>query len=583
MKTRYITSKDRRGRKTLYRAVAVVAAMSLLASVPMAAYAEPEETPVAVQADEAVDTPVDAPDEGGADATAAPEAGDDETEAAAAQAQEGEAADPEASDSEVSDGDNAETVDGEVADTADSISTENTTEEAPVDDKKPASHTLEEALTLVFDNHDLIAYGSVIGGIDIGGMTVEEAEAAVNGYYQGIADSALTINVNQTPVSVDVSSFEYTWSYGNEIKEAAKIGKSGGLVSRYREIADNLSDGFVKEVKTSVNPDAVNAFVAERLVPLNVDPQNASIRREDGAFIVTPEVYGVSLNQEATVNSIVENYASETPASSIDAVAEITSPAILSEQLATIQTELGKYSTPIRDDSWGRLTNIKVASGRLNGRVLMPGDQLSVSKTILPRTTENGYKKGIQFNNGNNEEAVGGGVCQVSTTLYGALLRAELQIDERHPHSMVISYSAYSTDAAIASGSKDLVFTNNQATPIYIQGYVSGGRLYFHVYGQETRPENRTIEFKSVTVSKKTYPDKTVESSSYPVGYKKSTGSHHPAVTSYLDKVVYIDGNEVSRERISYDVYEGSFVTTVIGTKQTAPPPEPVEVWEDVE
>jgi vancomycin resistance protein YoaR len=576
--------KSHLGRTPFYKAAAVIAAISLLAPAPMAAFAEPQDTPVAAEAGEAAEAPSAAvAEEGNPGATPAPEAqaGDSND---AAPAQDGEAGEPggeasadtaDATDEAASgaaEGDPAAEVTGEAA------------TEAPADDKKSSSHTLEEALALVFDDHDRIAYGSVIGGIDIGGMTVEEAEAAVNGYYQGIAESDFTINVNHTPVSVNVSTLDYKWTYGNEIKEAAKIGKSGGLVSRYREIADNLCDGFVKDVETSVNPDAVNAFVAERLVPLNVDPQNASIRREDGAFVITPEVYGVTLNQEATVNGIVDNFASETPDTSIDAVAEITSPAIVSEQLATIQSELGKYSTPIRDGSYGRLTNIKVASGRLNGRVLMPGEQLSVSKTILPRTTENGYKKGIQFNNGNNEEAIGGGVCQVSTTLYGALLRAELQIDERHPHSMVISYSPYSSDAAIASGSKDLVFTNNQATPIYIQGYVSGDRLYFHIYGQETRPENRTLEFNSVTVSKKTYPDKTVESSSYPVGYKKSTGSHHPAVTSYLEKIVYVDGNEVSRERISYDVYEGSFVTTVIGTKQTAPPPaENEQVWEAVE
>ena len=175
------------------------------------------------------------------------------------------------------------------------------------------------------------------------------------------------------------------------------------------------------------------------------------------------------------------------------------------------------------------------------------------------------------FNNGNSEPAIGGGVCQVSTTLYGALLRAEMQIDERHPHSMVIRYSPYSTDAAIASGSKDLVFTNNQATPVYIEGYVKGGRLYFNLYGQETRPANRTIELNSVTVSKRSLEDKVVYSSSYPAGYRRSSGSRHAEVSSYLEKIIYVDGVEVGRERINTDHYDGSRVTVVVGTKQSAP------------
>lgn len=98
-------------------------------------------------------------------------------------------------------------------------------------------------------------------------------------------------------------------------------------------------------------------------------------------------------------------------------------------------------------------------------------------------------------------DTYGGGICQVSTTLYNAVLKAELQVDERHNHTMLVSYVDPSKDAAIAEGLMDFVFTNNTDAPIYIYGVGYQGTLNFTIYGHETRDPNRSISFRSETLS----------------------------------------------------------------------------------
>ena len=553
----------------LHRTAAILAAASMALTAPAAAFAEPDVITVQTgEAAEAVVAQAPAPEGAQPDGEAvttpaqAPEGQPAEGQPAEGQPAEGQPAEGQPADGE------AQPEDGEMHIVSAPAGTGETAAE------EAAEPALADAMKIVLDNPELIAYGTKVIGIPIGGMTVEEATAAVDAYFQAIQAETVTVNVNGVPVTAPVASFDYQWSVGEIIEDAAKVGKSGGLVSIYRELTDTYYEKADHEIIPTVNPEAVSAFVAEQIIPMNCDPVDATITRENDAFIVTPETNGLATDQEATVNTIVAALSAQVPTLTVDSATTVTPPPLTEALLNSIQDPLGGYSTPILDDSPGRVTNIRTASGRIGNRLVMPGEQLSVSTTILPRTYENGYRTGTQFNNGNNEKVIGGGVCQVSTTLYGALLRAELQIDERHPHSMVIRYSDPSTDAAIANGAKDLVFTNNQETPVYIETFIKKGRLYFNIYGHETRPPERTVEFKSVTVSRRTLSDRVIEDSSKPVGYRSSSGSHHDEVVSYLDKIVKINGEEVSRERVSYDSYEGSRVTTVVGTKQVAPPPD---------
>ena len=138
-------------------------------------------------------------------------------------------------------------------------------------------------------------------------------------------------------------------------------------------------------------------------------------------------------------------------------------------------------------------------ASKINGSIIYPGEEFSVHDAVVPFNAENGYELAGSYENGTTVETYGGGICQVSTTLYNAVIRAELEITERSAHSMIVSYVEPSMDAAISGEYKDLKFKNSTKYPVYIEGYTDGGIIHFNVYGKETRDANREVEFVSET------------------------------------------------------------------------------------
>lgn len=141
----------------------------------------------------------------------------------------------------------------------------------------------------------------------------------------------------------------------------------------------------------------------------------------------------------------------------------------------------GNYTTSFRSSGANRSNNIAVGASRLNNLIVMPGQTVSVSDTILPRTRANGYKEAGVYLNGVHTTGMGGGVCQISSTVYNAVKNAGLTVTERKPHSMPVAYLPKGQDAAIAAGSKDLKFRNDYSTPVVIRTDTAGKKLTVNV------------------------------------------------------------------------------------------------------
>ena len=173
----------------------------------------------------------------------------------------------------------------------------------------------------------------------------------------------------------------------------------------------------------------------------------------------------------------------------------------------------------------------------------MPGETLSGYECLQPLTTANGYKSTASYENGRVVDSIGGGVCQLATTLYNAALQSELEITQRQNHSMIVGYVKPSMDAAIAGTVKDIKITNNYSTPIYVEGYTANRKLVFTIYGKETRPANRSVEYVSETLSSFSAgaPTEQVDPSLAP-GTRRQVQSAHRGVKSRLWKVVTVDG-----------------------------------------
>ncbi len=414
---------------------------------------------------------------------------------------------------------------------------------------------------------DTLPDGIYVGEYNLGGMTEEEASQKIQELVNEMENQKITLIVDGQPVETVAKELGFHWSNPEAVSQAASSWQGGNLIKRYLNKKDIEQNHVIIPLETALDDGRVAAFVAEKCAQAMVEPKNATIVRDKGAFIVTPSVIGKTVDVAATKQALDAALANglDEPVTATAVVSEVR-PAIAMEDLSTIKDVLGTFSTSFSSSGASRSKNLEVGAGKINGRVLMPGETLSGYECMHPFTLANGYATAAAYENGQVVDSVGGGVCQIATTLYNTVLRAELEVTQRQNHSMVVGYVKPSEDAAIAGTYKDIKFTNNYSTPIYVEGYTSGKTLTFTIYGKETRPANRTFEFVSETLSV-TDPGapKEVVDPAMPPGSRKQVQSAHKGMKSRLWKVVYVDGVEQSREILHTDTYNPSKAIIKVG------------------
>ena len=419
------------------------------------------------------------------------------------------------------------------------------------------------------EKDDVIADRIYIGDVSVGGMTVSEAEDAVQEYISGLADKKVTLKVQDKKIKVKAEDLGLTWSNTEVAEEAGRYGKSGNLIARYKASKDLEHENKVFTLSLAADEGKLTSVLEERAEDLNREAVDFGLKREDGEFQITGGKDGIEVNVQKSVDAVNEYLAQgwqDKP--SIEIVADITKPQGSEEQLKKVKDVLGSYSTNYATSAWGRKQNIANGSSLINGSVIYPGEEFSVYETVSPMDKAHGYELAGAYENGTTVEAYGGGICQVSTTLYNAVIRAELEITERSGHSMLVSYVDPSADAAIAGSYKDLKFKNNLSTPIYIEGYADGSTLTFKIYGEETRPANREVSFISETLST-TQPTVQFKATGAEVGTVTKTQSSHTGKTARLWKVVTVDGVEESREIFNKTSYKMSPTIYEVGTSSS--------------
>jgi len=446
-------------------------------------------------------------------------------------------------------------------------------------------------LSPVYAMADTLPDGIYVGEYNLGGMTEEEANKKIQDLVGQMESQKITLVVDGQPMETTAKELGFHWSNPEAVNQAASAWQGGNLIKRYLNKKDIEKNHVIIPLETALDDGRLEAFINEKCASAIVEPQNASIIRANGAFTVTPSVTGKNVDIKATkdaLNAALANGLSK-PVTANATVSDVN-PAITTEALSTINDILGTFSTSFSSSGASRSTNLKVGSSKINTRVLMPGETLSGYECMHPFTVSNGYATASAYENGQVVDSVGGGVCQISTTLYNAVLRAELLVAQRQNHSMVVGYVKPSQDAAIAGTYKDLKFTNNYSTPIYIEGYTSGKTITFTIYGKETRPANRTFDFVSETLSVTDpgAPKEVVDPAMAP-GSRKQVQSAHTGIKSRLWKVVYLNGVEQSREILHTDTYNPSKAIIKVGPAAPAsvtPVPEqtlPQETHQTVE
>ena len=413
-----------------------------------------------------------------------------------------------------------------------------------------------------------------ISGQNVSGMTADEANQVVADYLSRYGDVEFTLQAGEKSVTADGEDIGLTAKNADVVTRALNYGKEGNLVSRYKANKD-MENGVKKDFAISLTADINTAktYLDENSDELNIKAVNNGLKRENGSFTYVEGSSGVTVLTDQSAVLIADYISAQWSGenATIDLITEVTEPKGTREELAQVQDVLGSFETDFSSSSSARKKNVRTGAEKLNGIVLYPGDTLSVYEAVSPFDAENGYALAPSYENGTTVDSYGGGICQVSTTLYNAVMRAELEIVTRSAHSMIVTYVEPSMDAAIAGTFKDLQFKNNQETPIYIEGYTNGGTLGFRIYGKETRPDNRKVTFESEVTSQTDPVREFVASQDLPVGTIKKTQSSHTGYTARLWKIVTVDGVEESRKVYNNSTYKASNEIYAVGLANASP------------
>lgn len=420
---------------------------------------------------------------------------------------------------------------------------------------------------------DKACKGVYIGQVDVSGLTEKQAQKAVDQRAEEYRKLNFTFQAGEQTAQATLGELGFDIVKEESlIRKAVNYGNDGGVWSRYFKLVKLKKEKKVFVPVYEVTQKTAGEVLKERAGGLLEGAANASIVRENGTFTITDEKEGVELDEKATVKKIriYLNNEWDGKEGTIPVVSKTQSPTIMRADLETIQDKLGTFSTYCGSGQ-ARVTNIIRGAELINGKVLMPGEEFSAGQTMMPFTTENKYVEAGAYENGEVVPSVAGGICQVSTTLYNAAINAELDITSRQPHSMVVNYVKPSRDAAIAGDYKDLKFKNNYETPIYIEGYISEGNVIFNIYGKETRPAGRELNFISETVEIEEPTKKFVEQADAEIGVIKEPESASKGRKAQLWKVVTENGKEVSREIFNKSTYKPSAFKVTVGTASSNP------------
>lgn len=439
---------------------------------------------------------------------------------------------------------------------------------------------LAGVLTLLFGMSvqaadDTIQTGIYAESIDLSGMTRTEATAAIQNYVAELNTVEITLlAADDHEVVVTPEDLGMTWGNTDLVDEALTLGTKGNIIERYKALQDLKHENHVYDIELDFDVQAINDILTQKCAKYDQEAINVSLKRENGSFVVVEGQTGYVLDVETSIdlvyNYLTKEWNHEPCTISLDLT--VDEPEGSAEELSYVTDVLGTYTTAFKSSGAARSANIANGCALINGTTLYPGEEFNALDTITPFTEANGYYMAGSYLNGKVVDSLGGGICQVSTTLYNAVLLSELEVTERFNHSMIISYVEPSMDAAIAeSGGKNFRFVNSTDYPIYIEGTVSNKTITFTIYGKETRDAGHSVKYES-EVLEVTNPetDLIYEDASQPIGYIV-TESAHIGYKARLWKITYENGTQVSREQVNSSTYKMSPRSATVGTATADP------------
>ncbi len=419
-------------------------------------------------------------------------------------------------------------------------------------------------LTIFIFREDLIYSNIYIEEMDVGGLSKEEALNKISRRYdQQVKDININLFLNEYRKEISYQDIELTYLYGEALEKAYSVGRQGGLVNRLRDIYIAGKQGRNIYLQSHYNEELLDTIIGEIDSEISREAKDAEIYRKSGEFVIVKEEIGLQLRKDTLKEKIMKslnNFNNE----DIEIPVNLITPRIKEEDLGLINLVIGEFSTAFNPEMKGRNTNIAIAASKINSCLLMPGDEFSFNGRTGPTGVAEGYQDAPVIVNGELVPGVGGGVCQVSTTLYNAVIRSNLDIITRRNHSLSVAYVPLGHDAAVAYNSLDLKFRNSLSFPVYIESFVYGNRVYARLYGE--RKNDITVRLDTEILEVIEPNTEIIKSSQLALGEREIERGAKKGYRVNTYKVYLKDGKEIKREHISRDYYQPVHGKIIEGT-----------------
>ena len=414
-------------------------------------------------------------------------------------------------------------------------------------------------------HQDTFEEGVTINGVALTGYSKEEAQALLDSHYEESLSSEIELVFEDKRWTFTPRDMGATIDTAEQVETAWQYGKNGTLLERQAEIHALAEQPVDLTVTLTYDRSALEQLAQQIKAEIDKEPVSATMAIvEIGKFAYTDSSTGWNLDADALVDQL-EKMIREGQSGRVSVEPAVVEPEVSREQLEHSTVLLGECYTSLENSSSSRTSNVNLALSFFNFMTIQPGAKVSFNKVVGKRTELNGFKQAPEYAGTTIQTGIGGGTCQASTTVYGAVIRAGLEILERHRHTMTVGYVPGSQDAAVNDSDKDMRFRNTTENTLYVFAYVDSNKelAVCKIFGQPIDP-TVYIDVESVITQSDiggggiSYMDDTEGKRVWfvddpPVLYKEGKkGMRSEAYRVYRDAAT---GEEIRREKLSSDYY----------------------------
>ncbi|MCL1965458.1 MAG: VanW family protein [Firmicutes bacterium] len=402
-------------------------------------------------------------------------------------------------------------------------------------------------------------YGPVyIDDVPMSGLTREEALALLSLHQQAQASAfEVTVMAGDARYSISSAEIPMTWNTEELLDKAYMIGRIGTLEERYQQV-QSLKTPVYLNSELRYDKDMVRRHIDTIAKALAKEGKDVSVVAFDvntRSFGFSDEVAGQRVDAEKLYQTVIEHLDNRVYGAVIPVEIELVSPKITRADLEKNYTRIASFTTKTTADE-NRNTNIRLGAETVNGTMIAPGATISFNDTTGERTREKGYKEAGAIENGRTVQETGGGICQVATTMFNALVRAGCEIVRRTPHAWPSDYVPRGEDATVDWPRLDLVMRNPSGTPMFLTAWYQDRSVTVEVYGLSLG-DGVAIELESeTTYTKKPTDTVYTYNPSLPVGTTKLLKKPHTGYSVTTYKVIKQNGQVLSRKEFYKTEYQ---------------------------